>query len=158
MSTWTYRSRVTDTVRTGELTLHWHVEGAAISDGYFYSDKDEFALFDLWAERGRNEEVAITWTVGEEGEVVPFQLHLGDKEEGFLDFWTHPVDEETGAYLNWLTLPVADGVWNSSDTTSGGFIQEATGWKPSPLQPTVLIRALHQAVEARRPARDDHED
>jgi hypothetical protein len=52
---------------------------------------------------------------------------------------------ETGARLNWLTLPVVDKGWNEAQNDKGGFIQEATGWKPSALQRTVNMPTLLSA-------------
>ncbi|WP_328491313.1 hypothetical protein OHS59_44295 [Streptomyces sp. NBC_00414] len=34
--------------------------------------------------------------------------------------------------LLWLRSTVLDRGWNNSTADKGGFIQEATGWKPSP--------------------------
>jgi hypothetical protein len=36
--------------------------------------------------------------------------------------------------------------------TKGGFIQEATGWKPSPLQPYINLRQLAAMAEMPYPA------
>ena len=47
-----------------------------------------------------------------------------------------------GERLNWLLLPVEDKLWNAKQANKGGFIQEATGWKPSILQPFVYLPAL----------------
>ena len=59
-------------------------------------------------------------------------------------YW--PVDAETGDELDWLALPVVDKLWNSKRGDKGGFIQEATGWKPSILQPHVFLPALIDAT------------
>ncbi|NER28870.1 MAG: hypothetical protein F6J89_14840 [Symploca sp. SIO1C4] len=60
----------------------------------------------------------------------------------FLNYFTSPVHFKTGEPLNWLSLPVVDKLWNNQRADKGGFIQEATGWKPSILQPFVYLRAL----------------
>ncbi|WP_392838726.1 hypothetical protein [Streptomyces sp. LN500] len=74
----------------------------------------------------------------------------GDGEDGyyedFLTHFTHPVHVVTGERLNWLRLPVLDRGWNAAVANRGGFIQEATGWKPSPLQPTVDVRQIGAAA------------
>jgi hypothetical protein len=33
--------------------------------------------------------------------------------------------------MNWLSLPVIDKLWNETRADEGGFIQQATGLKPS---------------------------
>ena len=75
---------------------------------------------------------------------MPFQYeHLTDMpSEDFLTFFTHPVNSVSGKPLNWLTLTVVDKLWNSKSANKGGFIQQATGWKPAILQPYVYLPAL----------------
>ena len=72
---------------------------------------------------------------------MPFQ-HENLCPTNFLDYYSSPIDCETGEKLNWLALPVEDKLWNSKCQNKGGFIQEATGWKPSILQPYVYLPAL----------------
>lgn len=70
---------------------------------------------------------------------------------GFTAWYTTPLDAETGERIRWAALPVVDKVWRMQDlpqgphTTKGGFIQEATGWKPSALQPFVNVEMLARA-------------
>ncbi|MFI8365303.1 hypothetical protein ACIGD1_34765 [Streptomyces sp. NPDC085612] len=64
----------------------------------------------------------------------------------FLTWYTHPLHAATGEPLNWLRLPVVDRGWNASVGDRGGFIQEATGWKPSPLQPTMNVIEIGRAA------------
>ena len=52
----------------------------------------------------------------------------------------------TGEELNWLTLPVVDKLWNRKRADKGGFIQEATGWKPAIFQPYVYLPSLMSAL------------
>ncbi|WP_328835303.1 hypothetical protein [Streptomyces europaeiscabiei] len=47
------------------------------------------------------------------------------------------MNADSGEVVNWLRLPVLDRGWNDTAAHKGGFIQEATGWKPSPLQATM---------------------
>jgi predicted GIY-YIG superfamily endonuclease len=59
-------------------------------------------------------------------------------DRGFLRHFTWPVDA-AGQQLQWTRLQVADKVWREHDLPAlhsfkGGFIQEATGWKPSSYQ------------------------
>ncbi|MBC2868546.1 hypothetical protein H1R13_27335 [Streptomyces mexicanus] len=53
---------------------------------------------------------------------------------------------ETGERVNWMRLPVMDRGWNGTTADKGGFIQEATGWKPSPLQPTMDFIQIGRAA------------
>lgn len=48
--------------------------------------------------------------------------------------------------MNWARLPVMDRGWNKTAADKGGFIQEATGWKPSALQPTMPYLAIGRAA------------
>jgi hypothetical protein len=66
--------------------------------------------------------------------------------ENFLTHFTDPVNADTGERLNWLRLPVMDRAWNATASNKGGFIQEATGWKPSPLQPTMDVVRIAAAA------------
>ena len=77
---------------------------------------------------------------------MPFQFNhfSGEAEEDFLTVFTWPIDSATGARLNWLSLPVVDKFWNAEAARKGGFIQEATGWKPGILQPYVYLPSLLQ--------------
>jgi hypothetical protein len=76
---------------------------------------------------------------------MPFQSpHSGEEveREDFLTFYDWPIDMVTGERLNWLTLPVVDKLWRDKRMDKGGFIQEATNWKPSILQPFVYLDSL----------------
>ena len=78
---------------------------------------------------------------------MPFQFNhtLDLPDENFLSFYGWPAHSATGEQLNWLTLPVLDKRWNAKRADKGGFIQEATGWKPSILQPFVYLPGLAKA-------------
>jgi hypothetical protein len=74
-------------------------------------------------------------------ERMPFQ-HNDTPELPVADFltrFTWPVNTATSEPLNWLKLPVIDKHWNAERTDKGGFIQEATGWKPAILQPPCVL-------------------
>jgi hypothetical protein len=94
--------------------------------------------------------VPIYWFVEGPGrgklERMPFQYnHLKAADaapEDFLTFYTWPVNASTGEPLNWVTLQVLDKLWNRTRADKGGFIQEATGWKPAILQPFVHLQTL----------------
>ena len=113
-------------------------------------------LMKLWVGRIRSrgfsgELIPIYWYVENEDarvlESMPFQYehYTGHAREDFLTFFTWPVDAETGQKLNWLDLPVLDKEWNNERSHKGGFIQEATGWKPAILQPYVYLNSLTES-------------
>ena len=77
---------------------------------------------------------------------VPFEHFNSAYAKDFLSFFTWPEDAETGKPLNWLELPVVDKLWRPNRADKGGFIQEATSWKPSILQPYVYLSSLERAV------------
>ncbi|CUM35746.1 hypothetical protein BN2537_457 [Streptomyces venezuelae] len=64
----------------------------------------------------------------------------------FLTHYTHPAYAVTGQRVNWLRLPVVDPGWNATASNKGGFIPQATGWKPSPLQSTMDVRQIGPAA------------
>jgi hypothetical protein len=77
-------------------------------------------------------------------EAAPFAPNV--LSEDFLTHYTLPAHAKTGERLNWARLPVLDRGWNETTADKGGFIQEATGWKPSPLQPTMDYLAIGRAA------------
>ncbi len=107
----------------------------------------------MWAERANKRYptglVPINWFVSREQsgkfEAFPFQHdHVGRGAfgEDFLTFYHWPVNANTKEPLNWLELPVADKLWNEDRADKGGFIQQATRWKPSISQPYVYLPSL----------------
>ena len=81
---------------------------------------------------------------------MPFQFDhkAGALPDNFLTYYTWPISSLTGEPLNWLTLPVVDKLWNDGRADKGGFIQEATRWKPAVLQPFLYLPGL---LESRKP-------
>lgn len=150
---WEFRSRQVDHVRRVELVAYWEVESDPISDDYTPDEISANDLLGRWIDRVRpkyeNGLVPIHWFVESPGqgvfEQMPFQFPHLPAEEDFLARYTWPVDPRTGERLNWLTLPVVDKLWNKQRADKGGFIQEATGWKPSISQPYVYLDSLIQS-------------
>ena len=141
----------------GPLVAYWEIELDPMSDDYTPDEISARELLDKWAARVSEKRpdglIPIYWFVesreAAKFEEMPFQYDHFEgkyKREGFLDFYGWPVHVVTGEPLNWLTLPVADKLWNKRHADSGGFIQEATGWKPSILQPHVYLSALLRAT------------
>ncbi|MQS05680.1 hypothetical protein FNX48_000345 [Streptomyces sp. IF17] len=56
------------------------------------------------------------------------------------------MQDGTGEPVNWLRLPVVDRSWNAKASQKGGFVQEASGWKPSALQPTMNVVEIARAA------------
>lgn len=139
------------------LSLYWEVNGDPITDDYTPDEISAHELLDLWVKRldaltspdvyGPGM-VHISWFVAARQdakfEFAPFQLEkFGDD---WLDVYTWPVDTTTRERVNFLALPVEDKLWDDSHNDKGGFIQSATGWKPSPLQPSVHVPTLLAAA------------
>ncbi len=115
-----------------------------------------------WPDLYRPGEVTILWTVTTPAfldifEGAPYARTLPRdpqlekmfgpyKEEDFLTHYRTPVNADTGEPINWLRLPVLDRGWNATTADKGGFIQEVTGWKPAPLQPTMDVVQISRAA------------
>jgi hypothetical protein len=145
----------------GELGLDWEVNTTAYSDDFTPDETDAYELWDLWMrEYGRTYEhkqlgkgwIPIYWSVKGLGalrihEQAPFANEFLDEEtENFLTHFTWPKNEDTGTDLRWTTLPVVDKQWLPGHADKGGFVQEATGWKPGALQPVVYLPNLSKAA------------
>lgn len=156
---WTYSNKRSGHTRTTPLILGWEVNCSPISDDYD-ADTPAADLLRLWVRRYYQDggDVSIAWYLEPCWETAPFQLdrtlRLGrlidgwtdqDKRKDYLGFladFTWPIHAVTGERVNWLALPVKDHAWRKGNCTKGGFIQEATGWKPGPLQPSVNVGLL----------------
>ena len=91
--------------------------------------------------------VPIFWSACGESrhETLPGTIIYYDEpyeQEDFLDFFSPPIRCDTGEPLRWIDLPVRDRAWSLERNDKGGFIQEATGWKPSIFQAFVLVDHL----------------
>nr|WP_290224281.1 hypothetical protein [Trichocoleus desertorum] len=140
------------------LQAYWEVFDDPITDSYEPDEMSAIELFELWAKRIQekypNGLIPILWQVEIPErmlEFMPFQYEHAELEgiirnNDFLTHFTQPINAVTGELLNWLRLPVVDKLWNSEQADKGGFIQEATGWKPSILQPYVYLPTLTEAL------------
>ena len=166
---WTYTGRRYRTAEfTEELALHWEPNGSPLSDDYLPEEADALELWRRWVDEYadlahqrwpmlyRPGEVPILWSVTTPQMVGVFEFvpHTADRRgavapqirETFLTHYTDPVHAETGEPLNWARLPVLDRGWSVERVDKGGFVQEATGWKPSPLQEVMDVRQLGAAA------------
>jgi len=157
IKTWKVRSLRSGYEWEGILVVFWEASLDPISDDYTPQEITARRLFEQWVKKVHkkypNDLLPLHWSVEcrEHGlfEYMPFQFsHFADRpREDFLTFFTWPLNSATGERLNWLTLPVADKLWNSERADKGGFIQEATGWKPAILQPYVYLPTLVSALQ-----------
>jgi hypothetical protein len=158
---WTWTSPRSSHTWTEELVLYAEPDGSSMSDDYLPEETSAEELWRMWVDRQavtyherypdeyRLGEVPIFWTVtlptfSGVFEAAPYSPNA--LSEDFLTHYTHPVDADTGEPLSFLRLPVLDRGWNKTAADKGGFIQEATGWKPSPLQPTMDFLVVGQAA------------
>lgn len=150
---WVWRSLRSDFGHKSALALYWELNGASITDDFYPDEKDAYDLWRRWVawlheggswdhERGYGW-VRIYWYVDGDNcfEFAPFQPPIlrNGREEDFLTFFTWPQHEVTGEQINWARLPVTDLRWTPDQPDKGGFIQEATGWKPAYLQWSVYV-------------------
>lgn len=156
---WTYRLRNYEGPDfTSSLELVWEISGESISDNCRTDEIDSVGLLRKWLSQYYPDTrdaakfgpgmMRISWFVdgleAKHFEAAPFTVV--PSSDDFLTTYTWPKHTGTGQPLNWLTLPVRDKHWNEHQADKGGFIQEATGWKPSPLQPAVHLPSLLAAV------------
>lgn len=122
--------------RRGPLSLVWEASCDPISDDYTPEDMSAAELWREWRRRYPGEVKEVHWFVhGDDGvfEAAPgFELGL----HGFVDSYAWP-HYANGTPARWADLPVVDKLWRPGRADKGGFIQEHTGWKPSPLQRTM---------------------
>lgn len=155
---WVFGSR-SGHVRTGPLWLYWEASGDPISDAYYVEDISPEELWREWLTRFNYEElvrgkygcgrIPISWFVTGSGtfEAAPFQPEWQMPFGHFLTHYSWPVDAATGERLQWSALPIEHKVWRKTNlpdlcVTKGGFISEATGWEPSPMQPYLDVVQL----------------
>ena len=122
------------------LDLAWSLNLDSLGDNYDPTEVTAHDLFGEWVKKvaDAGENLPIDWTVSSLSEAAPF---MGEDED-FLTLYRWPMHSETGARLNWLTLPVVD----KAPGDHGWFIQEVTGWKPSALQRTLHLPTLLSAI------------
>ncbi|MFD3336123.1 hypothetical protein ACFWV1_26270 [Streptomyces sp. NPDC058700] len=149
---WTFRTRQSSYQPTTPLYLYWEVDSDWINDEH---TPDEISARDLWdrwySAYATDGPVAINWSVRGDRifESAPFSPSPYLPED-FLTHYTWPEHAKTGDPLNWARLPVADRLWNTGRNDKGGFIQQLTGWKPSPFQAHFDAARIAKAVGLNR--------
>lgn len=144
---WTYRSHRSGLERTTDLYLDWYVDGSAITDEWTPDEITASSLLSTWLKRYGAPAVELYWSIAPVHETAPFQPHIPWQDgRSFLTYFTWPRSAHTGERLNFNRLPVLDQAWNDGYADKGGFIQQATGWKPAPLQGELHVRAVLAAA------------
>jgi hypothetical protein len=153
---WEFKSNKDGRLHTKvRLTAAWEVARDSVSEGARPEETSARELLGKWTyqvtKEFSNGLIPIYWFVEALGpdvqSLAPFPAQFdhshGQKtKDDFLTRFTWPMEASSGDFLNWLTLPVQDKLWRPGRADSGGFIQEATGWKPSILQPFVYLQSL----------------
>ncbi|MBS1694513.1 MAG: hypothetical protein JST91_20040 [Actinobacteria bacterium] len=146
------------TRRDFPLWWGWEADCDPISDEY---TPDEISAYDLFQEWDKYLQkrgvivsglVTISWFVRGSGfiEGAPaFGEYGADNPSRYDASFDPPTSTADGSPIDWNRIPVADKLWRPGRGDKGGFIQEATGWKPSVLQPTVPIGFLRHCAEVR---------
>lgn len=146
MTIWHFKARSNGFERSTELRLGWEVHGDPITDDFTPEEASAAELWTRWRNQYGGDRLRIYWTVRGDNvaEHIPFDGQ-GVGGEDFLTFFTWPVDADDQP-LRWTDLPVEDKLWNSSRADKGGFIQEHTGWKPSPFQTEMDVELIDRVV------------
>lgn len=157
---WEWTSLRSGFGKKGPLELFWELDCSSITDNYSPFEATAYQMWDHWMRRldGAGDGVfdralgrpwvPIFWLVVDAFEAAPFQ-HDPLLPEDWLSFYSWPHHSITRERLNWNRLPVQNLHWTPDQQDKGGFIQEATGWKPSPLQPYVNVDMLSAACGLR---------
>lgn len=142
---WNFQSKFDNSRYEGvPLYLEWDVV-----DAWYFSDNNlpegisAGELFRRWA-GGHRDQMALplNWIVTSEASAVAERAPFLGHEEDFLTHYTHPwADQDTP--LRFTQLPIKDQTWRARESRGkAGFIQEFTGWKPSPLQSVMDLRVI----------------
>ena len=152
-SHWRYQNIENGFEKVDTFSLAWELSYENVTSGCTPTEDTACQVWDRWmkavdwARQSSRYNIPhgaapIGWTVHDAAEALPF---MGEDED-FLTFFTWPTHVHTGERLQWSRLPVMDRRWVETDWTTGGFVQEATGWKPSAFQPWVDVHVLAQAA------------
>lgn len=154
---WTVDSRRTDYTWKAEIWAYWELEGDPISDDFIPSEINAKDLFFVWRDsikdRYENNLIPIYWFAKSKNpngkfETMPLCFHsnvTNDYHKNFLTYYDIPYNENLDE-IRWVDIPIVDKLWNKRHCDKGGFIQSATGWKPSILQPYVWLDMLTYAA------------
>ncbi len=153
---WRYRRRRGGTEVVSALELWWELDFDAITDDYTPEEIGAVELWHTWVSQIRDRSsydsqlgvpwVPIWWFVQDaEARLFERAPFARPSHEDFLSHFTGPVAADSGEAINWLRLPVVDRLWRPGRADKGGFIQEASGWKPHALQRAVELTLFEAA-------------
>ncbi|MGW3808831.1 GIY-YIG nuclease family protein [Micromonospora sp. NPDC005113] len=162
---WQFRSRRSGYRKEEPLRLYWELHCDPVSDDWIPDEISAEELWRVWITRYPRDERAETlfgpgamqiwWFVEGQSAFENAPLQHADAYRyatgDFLTHYTTPINTATGEAIKWTRLPVVDKLWRPGRADKGGFIQEATGWKPSPLQPFVNVHQLARAARLALP-------
>lgn len=145
---------------TQPLWLYWEVNRDPIADDYYVEERSAGQLYRQWRRGAKGDRERIYWYVEGDGICETAQPGMYDvdvvdpaNDHWFATYYYPPLEERSRAVVPLQCLPVRDKHWCSSGDAKGGFIQEATGWKPQPFQRWVNLEDLDQRYQFHRSAR-----
>lgn len=140
---------------TSTLMLYWELSGDPLTDAYNVSDTPATDLWQMWISQHAEPRMTIYWSIdgSDAAKFEPAPFAPFREGRTFLDLYTWPVAVADGRKLRFTELAVWDRLWRPGRSDKGGFIQELTGWKPSPLQATADISVIAEASGLTAPAR-----
>jgi predicted GIY-YIG superfamily endonuclease len=160
-------------LRREPLMLSYELNGDPITDDYLPDEISAEALLHIWRRRyvenrwldpsyvyddgmrpqHPDSPMPLMWTVL--GPAImefasPWEMPFPNSPH-FLLYYSQPHDAKTGLPIELHELPVINKRWDNVRGDKGGFIQAATGWKPSPMQDWVTPSDIfnHRAIAGR---------
>ncbi len=136
--------RFTEQHRVDRFTAHWELEFSGICSKYRHLRVDKMLLIylDRVKRKYKGGSIPIIWFVKGEVYSKPEFMPGTNYDFSFLDYFSRPVSVTTGKSIQWEDIPVSD----LSSGANSGFIQDATGWQPKPLQKSVSIAKLEKLL------------
>lgn len=144
------------------LELVFEPDLATISDNYTPDEISAHDLFRIWANKAEEQFgdiVPIYWYASGDGifEQAPhchaskvLSEKYDSRKEDLYAYYTRPVHAETSEPINWSRVPIPVGTWapGGQHLSKCDYIVNATGWMPSPLQPSVSLAFLKDCANA----------
>lgn len=131
-----------------DLVLYYELNGDPVSDDFYPDETNAHELFDIWMRRyGQGEDVDIWWFVMGD-RLVESALRYLPGDQCYEDYYALP--RVAGHEIPLASLPVIQKRWTKAQPDKGGFIPQATGWAPAPMQRSVSPLMLSALASARR--------
>lgn len=128
--------------RTEPLCLDYEVNCSSMSDDWIVDEIDAFDLFDMWFDRYYDKfsgQAPIYWFVA--GPSV-FESAIPQFGPAWDSYYYPPIEASTGRRVPLCALPVRREHWCEKASDKGGFIEEATRWRPTPFTTSVSMDML----------------